>query len=100
MIRTGRITKKQRKIIEDLFYEKRYKQRTDVVNDLVKIGLKHIDEFDTFSDNSELERDGMYFNFDKKIIKGIKSLERKKGMIPSVIIRRLIGIGINYKEEL
>jgi len=114
MIRAGRLTKKQKKAIEDIFYEKRYKVFVDVVSDLVEIGLKHIDEFDGVdlgictgrpksnrSETSPLEEEGTYFKFKSDVIKAIEQLKQQRKIRDyTAIIRKLIEIGLNHRDEL
>ena len=101
MIRTGRVTQDQKDAIEDIFYERRYKRTVDVMNDLIDVGLKHIDEFDDVEINSKLTRDGSYFKFRPDTSDSIEELkQRRKIKDTIVIIRKLIEIGLKHKDEL
>jgi len=113
MIHSGRFTKKQKKVIEDIFYEKRYRSYKDVINDLVEIGLKHISEFDSITlracvgrpkaleKYSRLEDEPSFFRFKPNIVESIEQLKKQRDIKDYMnIIRILTEIGLKYIDEL
>jgi len=101
MIQTGRITQAQRKAIDEIFWEKRYRENTAIINDLVEVGLKHVDEFDETTLDSPLERKNSCLSFKPEIEKKIEELRNEKKIAKYiVIIRVLIEIGLKHRDEL
>ena len=101
MIQTGRITQSQRKAIDEIFWEKRYRENTTIINDLVELGVKHVDEFDETTLDSPLERKNSCLNFKPEIEKKIEELRSERKIKDTiVVIRTLIEIGLKHRDEL
>ena len=101
MILNGRLSEYQVKEIEKIFWDKDYNKNTEVIRDLVKIGLKNLNEFDKTEIDSPLEKSVRYLSFDGKTENKIKEIRKEKKIKDNiVIIRTLIEIGLKHKDEL
>lgn len=101
MVLNGRLSEYQINETEKIFWKKNYSRDTEIIRDLVEIGLKHIDEFDKTKIDSPLKKNGRYLSFDVKTENKIKEIRKEKKIKDNiVIIRTLIEIGLKHRDEL
>ena len=97
----GRLTESQTDQIEKIFWENNYSAITYVIRDLVRIGLKHLDEFDKIKIDSPIEASVRYLLSDGDIIKKVKEIRKEKGIRDTIaVVRTLIEIGLKHRDEL
>ena len=97
----GRLTESQTKQIEEIFWENNYSAMSYVIRDLVKIGLKHQDEFDKIKMDSPIEEEVRYLLSDSNIANIIKEIRKEKKIKDYIaVVRTLIEIGLKHRDEL